>query len=66
MLNIGIEKNLELFKTDEIELSNALLESEKAPIVQLVEIILAQALKRRASALIARSNCLKPRREGFG
>ncbi len=45
----GTEKNLELFKTDEIELSNALLESEKAPIVQLVEIILAQALKRRAS-----------------
>ncbi|MCX5669434.1 MAG: GspE/PulE family protein [Candidatus Omnitrophica bacterium] len=45
----GTDKNLELFKTDEIELSNALLESEKAPIVQLVEIILAQALKRRAS-----------------
>ena len=47
--NAGTDKNLELFKTDEIELSNALLESEKAPIVQLVEIILAQALKRRAS-----------------
>jgi len=45
----GTDKDLELFKTDEIELSNALLESEKAPIVQLVEIILAQALKRRAS-----------------
>jgi len=45
--NAGTDK--ELFKTDEIELSNALLESEKAPIVQLVEIILAQALKRRAS-----------------
>jgi type IV pilus assembly protein PilB len=45
----GANKNLELFKTDEIELSHALLESEKAPIVQLVEIILAQALKRRAS-----------------
>ena len=43
------DKNVELFKTDEIELSNALLESEKAPIVQLVEIVLAQALKRRAS-----------------
>lgn len=42
-------KNLELLKTDEIELSNALQESEKAPIVQLVDIILAQALKRRAS-----------------
>jgi type IV pilus assembly protein PilB len=45
----GAEQNVELFKTDEIELSNALLESEKAPIVQLVDIILAQALKRRAS-----------------
>jgi len=42
-------KNLELVKLDEIELSNALMESEKAPIVQLVDIILAQALKRRAS-----------------
>ncbi|MDD5060606.1 MAG: GspE/PulE family protein, partial [Candidatus Omnitrophica bacterium] len=42
-------KNLELLKTDEIELSNVLMESEKAPIVQLVDIILAQALKRRAS-----------------
>ena len=45
----GSDKNIELFKTDEIELSNALSESEKAPIVQLVDIILAQALKRRAS-----------------
>jgi len=43
------DRNLELFKTDEIELSNALLDSEKAPIVQLVDIVLAQALKRRAS-----------------
>ena len=45
----GVDKDSELFKADEIELSSALLESEKAPIVQLVEIILAQALKRRAS-----------------
>ncbi len=45
----SLDKNLELFKTDELELSNALLESEKAPIVQLVDIVLAQALKRRAS-----------------
>ncbi len=45
----GQEKNVELFKSEEIELSNVLLESEKAPIVQLVDIILAQALKRRAS-----------------
>lgn len=43
------DKGLELLKTDEIELSNVLQESEKAPIVQLVDIILAQALKRRAS-----------------
>ncbi|MFA6357696.1 MAG: GspE/PulE family protein [Candidatus Omnitrophota bacterium] len=43
------ETNLELFKSNELELSNSLLESEKAPIVQLVDIILAQALKRRAS-----------------
>ncbi len=43
------DKDLEVIKTDEIELSNALSESEKAPIVQLVDIILAQALKRRAS-----------------
>lgn len=44
-----LDKNLELLQTDAIELSNALQESEKAPIVQLVDIILAQALKRRAS-----------------
>lgn len=43
------DKNLELLKTDTIELSNALQDSQKAPIVQLVDIILAQALKRRAS-----------------
>ncbi len=42
-------KNLERLKSDEIELSNAMQESEKAPIVQLVDIVLAQALKRRAS-----------------
>lgn len=45
----GSDKNLEVFKTEEIELTNALVESEKAPIVQLVDIILAQALKKRAS-----------------
>ncbi|MDD5108095.1 MAG: ATPase, T2SS/T4P/T4SS family [Candidatus Omnitrophica bacterium] len=43
------DKSLELLKTDTIELSNALQDSQKAPIVQLVDIILAQALKRRAS-----------------
>lgn len=44
-----LDKNLEPLRTDEIELSNALVDSQKAPIVQLVDIILAQALKRRAS-----------------
>lgn len=43
------EKDLELLKSDEIELSNSLEDSEKAPIVKLVDIILAQALHRRAS-----------------
>jgi len=43
------DKNMELLKTDALELSNTLQDSEKAPIVQLVNIILAQALKRRAS-----------------
>jgi len=47
--NANLDKSLELFKTEEIELSNVLQESEKAPIVKLVDIILAQALKRRAS-----------------
>jgi len=45
----GSDKNLELLKSDEIELSSALHDSEKAPIVKLVDIILAQALNRRAS-----------------
>ncbi|PIQ90792.1 MAG: secretion system protein E [Candidatus Omnitrophica bacterium CG11_big_fil_rev_8_21_14_0_20_41_12] len=44
-----LEKNLELVKADAIELSGTLQDSQKAPIVQLVDIILAQALKRRAS-----------------
>jgi len=42
-------KDPELLKPDEIEIGSALEDSEKAPIVQLVDIILAQALKRRAS-----------------
>jgi len=41
--------NIELVKEDEIELSGALEESEKAPIVKLVELMLNQALKKRAS-----------------
>jgi len=39
----------DLFEAGEIELSSVLSESEKAPIVQLVDIVLAQALKMRAS-----------------
>lgn len=61
----GENENLELLKSgeDEIELSNALMESEKAPIVQLVDIILAQALKRRASDIHIEpeSDCLRIR-----
>jgi type IV pilus assembly protein PilB len=45
----NVIKNLERLKSDEIELSSTMQESEKAPIVQLVDIVLAQALKRRAS-----------------
>lgn len=45
------EKGLELFKQEheEMDLSSALKESEKPPIVKLVELMLTQALKRRAS-----------------
>ena len=61
--NSSSDKDIELFKTDEIELTNALQESEKAPIVQLVDIILAQALKRRASDIHIEPeiNCLRIR-----
>jgi type IV pilus assembly protein PilB len=43
------QENIELLKQDELELTSALKESEKAPIVKLVEVVLAQALKKRAS-----------------
>lgn len=43
------KENIELVKEDEIELSNTLEESGKAPIVKLVELMLNQALKKRAS-----------------
>ena len=43
------KSNIEWVKEDEIELSSALEESEKAPIVKLVELMLNQALKKRAS-----------------
>jgi type IV pilus assembly protein PilB len=41
--------DIQLVKEEEIELSSALEESEKAPIVKLVELMLNQALKKRAS-----------------
>lgn len=43
------QKEIELFEPDEIELSNVVKESEKPPIVKLVDLILSEALKRRAS-----------------
>ncbi|MDI6606003.1 MAG: GspE/PulE family protein [Candidatus Omnitrophota bacterium] len=47
---VALKKDdLELLKQEEIELSSALKESEKAPIVKLVELMLSQALKNRAS-----------------
>ena len=46
----GLEKkDIELLKQEEIELSSVLEESKKAPIVQLVDLMLSQALKKRAS-----------------
>lgn len=42
-------KETVLFKQEEIELSAVLEESEKAPIVKLVDVMLTQALKKRAS-----------------
>ncbi len=46
----GLEsKDSELIKQEDIELSTAVEESEKAPIVQLVDLMLTQALKKRAS-----------------
>ncbi len=43
------KKETLLFKQEEIDLSVVLKESEKAPIVKLVDAILIQALKKRAS-----------------
>jgi len=46
----GLEKkDIELLKQDEIELSMVTQESEKAPIVKLVDLMLSQALNKRAS-----------------
>ena len=46
----GLEtKEAEFARQDEIELSSAVKESKRAPIVKLVDLMLAQALKKRAS-----------------
>ncbi len=45
----GEKQDLELLKMDEIELSSALKESEKPIIVKLVDLILGEALRKRAS-----------------
>lgn len=50
LAQLGMEKKgVELLKQDAIELTSVLQDSEKAPIVQLVNLILTQALKKRAS-----------------
>ncbi len=41
--------NVELMKQEDLELSSVIKESEKPPIVQLVDLMLTQALKKRAS-----------------
>jgi type IV pilus assembly protein PilB len=43
------KKEVELFRVDEIELSSAIKESENPPIVKLVDLVLSEALKKRAS-----------------
>lgn len=45
----GQEDDIELLKSEDIELSSAVKESEKAPIVKIVELMLTQALRKRAS-----------------
>ncbi|MEW6101490.1 MAG: GspE/PulE family protein [Candidatus Omnitrophota bacterium] len=42
-------RDLEVVKQDDLELSSVLRESERAPIVKLVDLMLSQALKMRAS-----------------
>ncbi len=42
-------EGIELFKVDEIELSSTIKESEKPPIVKLVDLVLSEALKKRTS-----------------
>lgn len=45
----GPAESIELMRHEEIELSSVLKESEKAPIVKLVDLMLSEALKKRAS-----------------
>lgn len=45
----GGRQDLELLKVDEIELSSAVKESEKPVIVKIVDLILGEALRKRAS-----------------
>lgn len=46
---VSEKERFELLKEEEIELTSALQESEKPPIVKLVDLMLTQALKKRAS-----------------
>lgn len=57
------ESAVEFLKEEEIELSKTLQESEKAPIVKLVDIMLTEALKKRASDihLEPQHDCLRVR-----
>lgn len=43
------KEDVELLRSEEIELSSAISESEKPPIIKIVELMLTQALKKRAS-----------------
>ena len=46
----GVEdKDIELMRQEDLEITSAVKESEKAPIVKLVDLMLTQALKKRAS-----------------
>jgi type IV pilus assembly protein PilB len=45
----GAEDGVELLKEDGIQLTSALQESQEAPIVKLVDLMVTQALKKRAS-----------------
>ncbi len=46
---LSSQEDVELLKQEDIELASTLKESEKPPIVKLVDLMLTQALKKRAS-----------------